>query len=362
MHCAYGSSNYAIGGTVGCIVASRLVEADPSLSVLIIEQGQNNFNVESVIYPALFERNTLPGSDSALFWKANKSPQLADREPVVETGGILGGGSSINWMVYTRGQWDDFDAWDTPGWTSNEVLPYLRKFETYHGLTNNVSTHGGDGPVHVSKGTHQAPRAEKSFLDGGSKAGYPEIVDLQSLHSNNGTGPWYRYVSPYDGRRQDVAHRYLHPLLQSGNAPNVYVLVGSQVLRILFNDTTEGEQKRAVGVEYRPNPSSNSTQARAGSRRTVTARKLVVASLGAFGTPLLLERSGVGDPAVLEKAGVSVVESLPGVGNNFQGMSSSSIRQIFTRISRLTFRCSQTIISWATLCAPASCQTKQSTA
>ncbi|KAJ0334002.1 hypothetical protein COL5a_000043 [Colletotrichum fioriniae] len=92
------------GGTAGSIVASRLAEADPTLSILIVEQGQDSFNVTNVIYPALFERNTLPDSDTALFWKANRSPQLADREPVVETGGILGGGSAINWMVYTRGQ------------------------------------------------------------------------------------------------------------------------------------------------------------------------------------------------------------------------------------------------------------------
>ena len=115
------------GGTAGCIIASRLAEADPSLSILVIEQGMNNFNVESVIYPALFERNTFAGSDKALFWKAKKSPQLADREPIVETGGILGGGSSINWMVYTRAQWDDFDAWNVPGWSANDILEYLKK-------------------------------------------------------------------------------------------------------------------------------------------------------------------------------------------------------------------------------------------
>ncbi|KAB5536456.1 GMC oxidoreductase [Coniochaeta sp. 2T2.1] len=307
-----------ICGTVGTIIATRLAEADPALSILVIEQGNNNFHVCSVIYPALFERNTIAGSDTALFWKANKSPQLAGREPIVETGGILGGGSSINWMVYTRGQWDDFDAWKTPGWTSDEVLPFLRKVETYHGVTDNVSTHGGDGPVHVSKGTHQAPRAEEAFIQGGVRTGYPGIVDLQSLHSNNGTGPWYRYVSPHDGRRQDVGHRYLHPLLQSGRAPNLRVFVGHQVTRIVFNDTSEGAPKRAVGVEFRPKPGANDTHGPVEAIRAVTARKLVIASLGAFGTPLLLERSGVGDPAVLEKARVPLIESLPGVGNNFQ--------------------------------------------
>lgn len=129
------------GGTAGCIVASRLAEADARLSVLVIEQGADSLDVQSVVYPALFERNTLPGSGTALFWKANKSPQLAGREPVVETGGVLGGGSSINWMVYTRAQWDDFDAWDAPGWAAGDVLPYLKKAETYHGPTSNASTH-----------------------------------------------------------------------------------------------------------------------------------------------------------------------------------------------------------------------------
>lgn len=121
-----------VGGTAGSIVASRLAEADPTLSILIVEQGQDSFNVTNVIYPALFERNTLPDSDTALFWKANRSPQLADREPVVETGGILGGGSAINWMVYTRGQWDDFDSWNTSGWSAEELLPLLRKVLLFH--------------------------------------------------------------------------------------------------------------------------------------------------------------------------------------------------------------------------------------
>ncbi|KAI1338566.1 GMC oxidoreductase [Xylariaceae sp. FL0016] len=302
------------GGVAGGIIASRLAEADPSISILVIEQGRNNYNVESVIYPALFERNTLPGSDTALFWKANKSPQLGDREPIVETGGILGGGSSINWMVYTRGQWDDFDSWNTTGWSASDLLPFLKKFETYHGLTTNESTHGYDGPVHVSKGTHSAPRAQDAFIQGALDAGFDNIADLQSLHSNNGSGPWYRYVSPFDGRRQDVGHRYIHPLLQSGEYPNLHVLVENQVLRILFD---EGTPRRAVGVEYRRKPNSTE-ESDATVLKTVSARKLVVASTGSFATPLLLERSGVGDPAVLEQAGVPVLESLPGVGDQFQ--------------------------------------------
>ncbi|KAH9885945.1 GMC oxidoreductase [Xylariomycetidae sp. FL2044] len=294
------------GGTVGCIIASRLAEADPELAILVVEQGKNNYQLENVIYPALFERNTLPDSDTALFWKINKSPQLADREPVIETGGVLGGGSSINWMVYTRGQWDDFDAWGVEGWSSNDILPYitkLRRFEAYDGETTNTTTHGYEGPIHAS------------FIEGAIEAGIPEIVDLQSMHSNNGSGPWYRYVSPLDGRRQDVGHRYLHPLLLSGKYPNLHVLVENQVLRVLVEG--EGDEKRAVGVEYRPNPAFNPDSA-VYEQSEITARKLVIASSGALGTPLLLERSGIGNRDVIEQAGVDLIEDLPGVGINLQ--------------------------------------------
>lgn len=173
----------------------------------------------------------------------------------------------------------------------------------------------------MSKGTHQAPRAENAFIEGAIKSGYPEIADLQSLGSNNGSGPWYRYVSPLDGRRQDVGHRYLHPLLQSGDFPNLHVLVENQVLRVLIGgEEGNKDKKRAVGVEYRPNPSfAEDSRSDGGNAKSVVARKLVIASAGSLGTPLLLERSGVGDPAVLERAGVPVVESLPGVGDQYQG-------------------------------------------
>src|ERR1700712_811537 len=105
----------------------------------------------------------------------------------------------------------------------------MLQFETYHGETTNESTHGYEGSVHISKGTHEARQAQNAFIEGAVGIGYPNISDLQSLHSNNGSGPWYRYVSPFDGRRQNVAHRYLHPLLQSGEYPNLHVAVENQV-------------------------------------------------------------------------------------------------------------------------------------
>lgn len=119
-------------------------------------------------------------------------------------------------------------------------------------------------------------------------------------------------MSP-DGRRQDTAHTYLHPRLEGGKHPNLHVLVESQVLRVLFDGTT------AVGIEYRPNPDFQALMPLAMTPvRTARARRMVVLSCGALATPLLLERSGVGDARILERAGIPVVADLPGVGHDYQ--------------------------------------------
>lgn len=109
------------------MLTSRLAQADPSLSILLIEQGKDNHHVPKVIHPGLFPENLEPDSDSAIFWQGNKSPELAGRAPIVPSGGILGGGSSINWMVFTRGQRSDYDSWNMKGWSAEDVLPFLKK-------------------------------------------------------------------------------------------------------------------------------------------------------------------------------------------------------------------------------------------
>jgi alcohol oxidase len=140
--------------------------------------------------------------------------------------------------------------------------------------------------------------------------GYRELKDLQNLDSNNGTERWLRYVGP-DGRRQDTAHRFLHPKLQSGHYPNLHVLCETQVIKVLFDG------KRAVGIEFRPNPKFQA-KARGRQHRTVRARRLVVLTAGANASPRILERSGVGDSKILQRAGVKLVEDLPGVGHDYQ--------------------------------------------
>ena len=140
-------------------------------------------------------------------------------------------------MVYTRGQRSDFDSWNTPGWTANDLLPYLKKFETYHGKGEREH-HGYDGPINISKGTFTAKRAENDFINAAAKLGYRELKDLQNLDANDGVERWLRYVGP-DGKRQDAAHRFLHPKLQSGGYPNLHVLTETHVCSIhTFAETT----------------------------------------------------------------------------------------------------------------------------
>ncbi|KAI1463231.1 putative alcohol oxidase [Daldinia caldariorum] len=281
------------GGTAGSVVASRLSDADRDLSVLVIESRQNNYELPTIVHPILFTRNLAPTSTAASFYQAGQEEKVGNRQLVVPTGSILGGGSSINFMMYTRAQRSDFDAWNMPGWSADDIIPYLKKLETYHG-PGSKDTHGDDRPVQISKAA--------------KKLGWPEIEDLQSLDSINGTQRALRFISP-DGKRQDAAHAYLHPRLRDGQHPNLHVLVESQVIRVIIDD-----KKNAVGVEYRPNPRfQDATLA-----RSIRARKTVILSSGTLGTPSVLERSGIGSPEILKRAGIPVISSLPGVGTNYQ--------------------------------------------
>ena len=121
------ATNAATGGTAACVVAGRLAEADPNLSVLVIEGGENNDGNPNVHHPALFLNNLAPNSKTAVFYQGKESEALAGRAPVVPTGGTLGGGSSINFMLYSRAQGCDWDSWKTPGWSKAEMIPYMKK-------------------------------------------------------------------------------------------------------------------------------------------------------------------------------------------------------------------------------------------
>ncbi|KAI0383470.1 putative alcohol oxidase [Hypomontagnella monticulosa] len=299
------------GGATGCVVASRLADADPELSILVIERGKNNFRAPAVNNPVLWRDNYypqyFPNDQRVSFHKAVKEEQLGDRESIVVVANTLGGGSSINLMMYTRAQRCDYDSWNTEGWSTEDLLPYLRRFETYHGQSGK-DYHGYQGPIHVSDGPFRSMKAEDEFVAAMEEVGFPEAEDLQDFESV-GVARGRKYVSP-EGQRQDVAHTYLHPRLQDGKHPNLHVLVESQVLKVLFEDG------RACGVEYRANPIMQSEP----SGGVVKAKKLVVLSCGALGSPAILERSSIGDADVLRRAGVgeTPIVNLPGVGHDYQ--------------------------------------------
>ncbi|KAL4892351.1 GMC oxidoreductase-domain-containing protein [Aspergillus ambiguus] len=293
-------------GTAGCVVAARLSDADPTLSILVVEAGRNNQGLPNITYPLLLLNNILPGSLDTLFYEGNKEESLSGRSIVVPSGGVLGGGSSINLLTYSRAQAVDYDSWQTEGWSAEELIPYLKKIETYHGA-GTPETHGYHGPMHVTPSTFTVRASEEGFIRAAEKLGYPEARDIQDLETINATQRNVRYVS-IDGKRQDAASNYLHPRLEDSEHPNLHVLTEHQVVRILF------DEKRASGIEIRPNP----LFANGGDVQKVMARKLVVVSCGAMGTPLVLERSGVGDPKILSDAGVDIVAKVPGVGAEYQ--------------------------------------------
>jgi alcohol oxidase len=291
----------------------------------MIEQGPNNLDVLNIVHPALFMSGLLPTSNATLFYQSSPEKQLNGRKLVVPSGGTLGGGSSINMMTYSRAQRSDFDSWNVPGWSANDMIPYLQKvralevvtrfvlnsfnsyqLETYHGQ-GPKSVHGYNGPIVVSEGTYRANRSTNDYIQAAGQVGYPEIEDLSALDYNNGVQRALRFIGT-DGVRQDTAFRYIHPKIQSGKYPGLNVLVDTQVKRVVF------EGKRASGVEFRPNPRVQPNAAYS----IVQAKKMVIVSSGALGTPLVLERSGIGNSDILDKAGIRVVSALPAVGENYQ--------------------------------------------
>ncbi|KAI7363642.1 alcohol oxidase, partial [Hortaea werneckii] len=301
------------GGIAGCVVAGRLAAADPELSILLIEGGENNAGKDTITHPALFPMNLMPQSKTTVWYHAKASDALAGREYPLFTGGVLGGGSSINIMLYSRAKAQDFDDWNVPGWAAKDIIPFMQKLEDYHG-PGNASVHGYGGPVEVGTGPYVVQKTQTEILRAAKAQGFAIADDLQDPYGNGDFEKALRTVTR-DGRRVDAASAYVHPLLQDGKHPNLHVLCESKVNKVLFDD-----DNCAVGVEYTPNPDfqivAPGTTAR--TRLTVKAKKLVVLSAGALGTPLILERSGVGDAKVIKKASVALVTDLPGVGNGYQ--------------------------------------------
>ena len=277
------------GGSAGCVLAARLSE-DLQVRVALLEAG----GVDSSVLIHCPAGLALMAKTKGINWRFQTVPQpgLNGRRGYQPRGKVLGGSSSINAMIYIRGQRQDYDDWaaaGNPGWSFDDVLPWFRKAEG--NLRGADDLHGADGPLSVQDLRSPNPLADR-FIQAGVQAGLPLNADFNGP-TQDGVG-WYQ-ATHRNGERCSTAKAYLAPAL---GRPNLAVITGAQVTRILFDG------RRANGVEY----------LRDGSRHSLQVRGEVLLSAGALQSPQILMTSGIGPGAHLQQHGIAVLHDLPGVG------------------------------------------------
>jgi choline dehydrogenase len=288
------------GGSAGSALANRL-SADPGTSVLVLEAGHSDWRVDPFIHmPAALP---IPIGNRFYDWKyeTDPEPHMGGRRISHARGKVLGGSSSINGMIFQRGNPMDYERWGAqPGmkeWDYAHCLPYFKRMESLHLVdgSNGANTwRGGDGPLHLERGPAENPLFG-AFFEAAQQAGYPLTDDVNG-YRQEGFARFDRNVK--NGRRWSAARAYLHPAM---SRKNLRVETLAMATKVRF------EGKRAVGVEY----------LRAGRPRSVAAGEVILCG-GAINTPQLLQLSGIGDQQHLAEVGVPLVHHLPGVGENLQ--------------------------------------------
>jgi len=280
-------------GSAGCVLADRLTE-DGKHTAVVLEYGGSDRSLFVQMPSAL----SIPMGMEKYDWRYYSEPEpgLGGRRLHTPRGKVLGGSSSINGLVYVRGNAQDFDRWEqegATGWNYAAVLPYFRRAETR--ADGGDEYRGDSGPLQTRYGTLSNP-LHAVWLEAGRQAGYPYTADING-RQQEGFGRLDMTVG--GGRRCSAANAYLRPAMKRAN---LAVKTRALATRILF------EGRQAKGVEYR----------QGGATRTVSARREIIVCAGSINSPKLLKLSGVGPASELSEHGISLLHDLPGVGENLQ--------------------------------------------
>lgn len=289
------------GGSAGATLAARLSE-DPSITVCLLEAGGQGRNL--LIRTPAAVATMVRGRPKICNWalKTVPQPELCERQGYQPRGKALGGSSVINAMLYIRGHRSDYDDWadmECEGWSYDEVLPFFQRAENNEGGGDEF--HGTGGPLHVS--TQKDPRPiSQAFLDAANEA---QIRTNDDFNGAEQEGAGFFHVTQFHnaerkGERCSAAAAYLHPVMEK--RANLTVITHAQATKIEFDG------KRAVGIQYK----------RKKNDECVHANREVILCAGAFGSPHLLQLSGVGSSKQMQTYGIKPVHELPGVGQNLQ--------------------------------------------